>query len=436
VKAAADDPVAALHAWEADALERIREMLVRGYEPGVAEVLKERTERNPEGPLVVYDAWIAWRAGDLPGAREILAGAAPADGPVGRDRAVLAARLAVEAREGASTADGILATIEADDAWRDRPQGVLDATTVSAARIRLAVDLDAELGLAQQLKGVRRAELPLLSVDAVLPLLARRLGGTTNLESLGEHIPIPLSAGDLEGFASRLNEQGVSVVGREVRRSTTIESSSARVVADAILDRVTRRRQAPDGSPDEPDLGLRLAALALRRWTIVTTGLFLARACDALLGAGRARDPQPLAIAGTLGAFVGNEFAPFRLVHPSAGPLEKVVRSSPLEQLPFVEPPPTAARLGHALTFLDSAADEWGMNRRPDLQRLVGGLPSEAGWPDPAMVSARTTAAKEVLAAFSAAGPALDGIGVYLLSPDPLDVLVRRVLGVPDQLAR
>lgn len=439
---AAHDPAAAQKAWEADAVGRLQLMLGRGLEAGVAQVLAEHPERAANGPIVVYDAWVAWRAGDLERARGILAAAPPVDGSIGRDRTVLAARLALAAGDPVA-ADALLAQVEPETRWQDRPSAILDATTVTAARVRLSIDLDAELALWRRFQDDPRSSEEALqhlpAADVVLPLLARHLSRTGGYESLGERLQIPMSPDDGQAFVARIAGQ---------RRTATPDTPPMEILPVAPPPPVW---PAPEPDPAAKDgrsagtdadtlpthprvLAILLEAFAARRWSIVANGPFLARACDALLSATGARDPQPLAVGGTLGAFAGNEWAPFRLFHPSVGPIDQVLRRSALEQLPILDPPPTVRQLEHALDFLDAAAKEWTIPGRPDLRPLREATAD--GIPGPRSLAARSAAAKDVYQVFVMAGPALEGIGAYLLSPDPLDVLVRRVLGIPDQLAR
>lgn len=437
---AAEDPVAVLNAWETDAVGRIRAILVRGFEPGVADVLKERPQRSSDGPVIVYDAWVAWRGGDLEGARAILAEAPSTGGPIGRDRAVLAARLAIESGDAAA-ADDILASIEEDGRWQDRPQAILDATTVTAARLRLTIDLDAELRLLRllldsgQRSNTGAPALPLPSTDVVLPMLTRRLSDVDGYESLGESIPIPISPADYPAFVSRIDERRRAAASRPLPMLASPLAPSPTAKGWAEME-ATLMAEAPQASPDTElwAVAAHLESLAYRRWSLVTLGPFLSRACEVLRAAGRARDPQPLAIGGILSAFGGNRWTSIQLFHPDGGPLGAIVSGASPAQLPLLEPPPTLDQLMHAAEFLDSDVYERRGISSVDVQRLLSAVSPNSS--EPGGYSARVTATGAVLQAFQGVGAPLDGIGVYLLSPDPLDVLVRRVLGVPDQLGR
>ena len=141
--------VEGLEEWENDVARRIHKALERGLLRVIPAYLAERPERSRSSPLVFYDAWTKWNAGDLGAARALLA-AGKASGVVGRDQAVLAAFLAARAGDR-DEADRLLATADGEDEWRDRPDGPLAALAVRAARIRLTVDLEKELELAEAL---------------------------------------------------------------------------------------------------------------------------------------------------------------------------------------------------------------------------------------------------------------------------------------------
>ena len=172
-----------LVAWENEAHDHVRALIARGKLQSVGPLLAERAKRGPASPLVLYDAWLRWAlSDDVAGAREILLAAGDAEGTVGRDRAVLAAWLAAEARDRPEADRQLLAVADAER-WADRPEPELDALTVEAARVRLTIDAETELELSEML-AERRADpislgdTPLTPSDVITPFLADQLGGT------------------------------------------------------------------------------------------------------------------------------------------------------------------------------------------------------------------------------------------------------------------
>jgi hypothetical protein len=143
---------------------------------------------------------------------------------------------------------------------------------VEAARIRLAVDLDAEAELADLLDagddGLLAAVRGLLKErDVVLPSLSRRLGSTVTIESYG--LTVPTAAEQLPAFSG------------EIARTTG------------------------DVTAPGPAVAQRLRELADRRWGIATSTMFLAEACRR---ADEELEPDPLVVAVcvTLAAFRGD----------------------------------------------------------------------------------------------------------------------------------
>jgi trypsin-like peptidase len=414
--------------WEHDAAARIRAMLARGIVRGVQDVLAERSERSDGSVLALYDAWTRWRDGDATAAGAILAAAPLDDGPASRDRSALAASLALAAGDRRA-ADGLLAAIEDPTRWAERGQMELDTLSVTAARARLTVDLDREaelLGLlrapgAVDVAAALRGVLP--ASEVVIPLLARQLTQTGSFESLGERIAIPGTPQDLLQFTADLDRtrtrpfDGPSFVLPLVGGAAA--AGSIWSGADMAASLPWPFEPEPAASPASGvatvsrgrSLGLDLMVLAWRRWTLVSSGLFLRRAGDVLRSlTPQLHDPQQLAIVGTLGAFAGNEWSPFRLWDPDGGQLGPLAETIVLDQIPYVEPRPTGARLASVMQLVGTI-DEGS--------RLLT-LANQAATLD------------ALVAQFRSGGPELEGLGPYLLSPDPLDILLRRILGVPD----
>jgi hypothetical protein len=205
---AATVPSANLEVWEKEAAERIRAAFGRVLLRVVPEILKERGERSATSPLALYDAWTRWQADDLAGARACLGAVGEIHGSIGRDRAILGALFATQAGDRPE-ADRLLAKLDDEKQWSDRPNGPLEALAVRAARVRLAVDLKTEVELSKVL-GKEPDDSPLLtelkrfltSADVVLPRLCQRLGSTWSFEDVS--VAVPFSQLELENFRLRL----------------------------------------------------------------------------------------------------------------------------------------------------------------------------------------------------------------------------------------
>lgn len=418
-----------LLSWETDAVTRIRSLLGRGLITGVTKVLGERRDRSEGSPLTTYDAWTLWRRGDLEGARRPLRKAPADDSPASRDRIVLAALLAREAGDRRE-ADLLLASIEEPGRWSDRWAPLLDALSVGAARARLCVDIPLELELYRSVRDDADSSRLLVDVlpvaDVVLPLLARRVGiETSGLEAIGEHVTLPIEPQELERFAAEIDRIRLmhapsgspilpivdvdgSATSRDPWQATEQGMAAILPTHGMIGDRAIAIRSN----------GLDLMILGWRRWRFATSSTFLARAVDETLTSAP-MDLQRLSVIGTLGAFVGNEWGPVRFVHPGVGPLGALVARTTFEELSRLDIPPERSQIAAAANVLAQ-----GMERTYDAVSLTSSATRQSSSTEPPM--------RAMLRAFLDAGPAVEGLGLYTLTPDPLDVLTRRVLGLPD----
>jgi hypothetical protein len=398
-----------LATWEGDACGRISELLQRGNVERVAPILAEYSDRSPGSPLVFYDALVhRWR-GEREEARAVLAAAAPAEGLVARDRALVAAWLAAEAGD-LETADGWLEGLDRSGAWTERQDPVLDALTVSAGRVRLRIDAATESWLAgrlrsdQALRDLARRYLP--RADAVMPALADEL--IASPDAIAERVLAPRPGEPWEPFASTVDRartaRGAALALRIADRAAPGELAGLRELAAPLPDpELARSLQSIPA----------LAELAWRRWRYVLESAFVPLACELVMRAEPASDPQVHAVTGTLAAFAtpGNE-AEVALTHGRAGPLPDLFArllegSRRLLALGYGHAPPESqlALAGDVLRELD--------------------LPA---------VSGHWATAVNIVAQAGDSIPIGRRIALlHLLSPDPLELLVRRVAGLSDR---
>jgi len=411
--------------WERDACDRLQALLLRGVLPSVDAVLAERAERSSGSALVVYDALSRHWNGDGEGARALLDAAEPAGGLVDRDRAVVRAWLAAKAqdREGA---DRRLAELEPHERWSDRPDPALDALTVTAARVRLAINMHAELQLAELLREsddperLRVAlEVVLPPSDVVMPVLSDQVGSRRGLESYGQELMIPAHPAELERFVLELDDAR-----RSHTRGMALLVGDPDADAAGLQDSVAYVAQSPLGSEPLLEqglmLGVDLEVLAWRRWRCTAGRPFLAGAVGEALRLELGGDPQRLAIVGALAAFAGHKRSAFQLVDKRVGVLsEFFMRPSVEPELVLAAPPlPSWERLRFALRvlkFVRVPIDP--ITAKPDpasapVAKEVVRLVEQVRWKQPELVS----------------------LLFLLLSPEPLEMLVRRVTGIPDSV--
>ena len=363
-----------LAAWEQDAAERVHAANKRGLSRIVAATLAEHRERTAGSPLLVYDAWGRWSAGDRAGAAALLDQADPTTGPIGRDRALLRAGLAAEAGER-TTADRLLVEIAAEALWPDS----LSALAVQAARVRLTVDLEAELELTALRDELSIADEPdggpataaiqsrIAPGDAVLPRLARQV---TGLVALPQAV-IPNGPDELIAFADAVDD---------VRRNLRLRGRAKLRNYSHVLDGQVGHVLA---------LARRLGELGERRWELATTTPLLIELRDRAVAVTAPPDPLTLAVVSSLAAFRG---------------LPLIVRSSsPLD----------LDDLLNDLGYHVARALRSEVNRSALAQSIIDyELPPGGRLKSP---------------------PAVEAVLLYVVSPDPLTLLIRRALGLPDE---
>jgi hypothetical protein len=408
--------------WEKDAVKRLREVLARGHVRGVADILTEHTERTAGSPLVLYDAWQLWQYGKLTAARQLLADAKPGSESIERDRMVLAARLA--AIDGdRRRADELLLEISGGSS-----PDVEAAQTIMAARIRLTIDLDSEAALTEMLGSSSGAELLdavvniLPPPDVVMPSLATRVSFFGSLETAIESVAIPSSQSELGVFATWLDVERSFTLKETHPVFLPVAGTKGNQNNDAwrAAELKTPMANANSRNPKVNrgiELARDLAVLGWRRWRLVTTSFFLDQACKLALNSGSLWSPEAIAIVGTLGAFHGSPGNTFTLTYRDRSLHDLLERAAP-SRVPTTAPPPTEVQISRAEEILKlniGATDtaEFG-SRAPDLSHGSKFEPPARGLVE-------------------ASGPDV-GLAFYLLSPDPLEMLVRRTIGVPDSL--
>jgi len=429
-------PSISLEVWEHRAVERIRDVIGRGLLRAIPDILNERGERSTLSPLLLYDVWMRWYAGDLVGARATLSAAGAAEGSIGRDRALLGALLAAHASDRPE-ADRLLAQIEDERRWRDRKNKALETIAVRAARVRLTVDLQTELDLVQILnENPDPASLQetlsrfLRPGDVALPALSQRLGYRRTLEVLGEGIGIPTNRSELQAFAQELDRERRATVGDAffaalpLDTDTPTETPGPWRASDLNLPRDLGMRlegRLAQGAA----FGLDLAVLGWRRWGIATTSLFLAQACEQALRTDAAGDLLRLSVAGTLAAFRGQELG-LSLGSEYFRSLDDVLGKVLLTNQAMHAPPPPADRLALATKILSHEPE--ASRTSVALMAWLAGTTERNENPTSGLVS------DYLPGSFFRDGERqeLRTLLLYLLGPDPLEMLFRRIVGLPD----
>jgi V8-like Glu-specific endopeptidase len=296
--------VATLALWEQDAHTRILGARTRRLDRNVSRILKERSQRTPDSPLIFQEAFELRERGKRKQAVALLESVGEAKGPIERNRIALRALLANDADDRVA-ADVLLSRIDNHAVWSDRRNGSLEALCVQAARIWVRTDLDAECKLISRLRNTRarrRSRRVLVPLDVILPRLRRCLTpAAASLERSVVRVDV-----DAEGVTRPLIE------GVEQERLSTLrdEPPGTRRHRIELINRPNP--QAPLELESSRALGLhgardddvtRLAQLGWSRWRYVSAASFLRDAAGLSKGGESTNPPMEIAILGTLALF-------------------------------------------------------------------------------------------------------------------------------------
>jgi V8-like Glu-specific endopeptidase len=395
--------------WEQEAAERIRASRKRGLKRAAPKILEEREQRSEDSLLAFHEAFEERAAGLSGAAIERLDRVGYPDGAIGRDRRVLRALLAAEAGDR-GTADRHLAPIGFPMFWKDRPQGEFEALGVQAARVRLAVDLEAEAALLSEMQGAPdgpRASLirdSLSPVDVLLPQLAR------SLAPRGIEITLPCPI-----FESSVLVPAVAVLAESRRRDglprehPVLAELRRELEEDPASDLASATARFP-GLP--PGLPLRELDLGWRRWRIAAGSSFLPAACRLAASGVAQGGPLAAAVLGSLAVYCGSFHGLVLFVgdQPLFDFLQRAASGCELRA--------TAATLGQVERLLTTA------------------LPDAPPFPRPPWLADQHVAlvwrAEMVLSEWKVE-PRTRALAFHMLTPDPLEQLVRELAGQVQQ---
>ena len=255
-------------------------------------------------------------------------------------------------------------------------------------------------------------------MEVLLPSLAGRVGNKPDAEVLAAAIKIPETPKELRAFAA--------VLDRERRRKLDLPGASFSAAAlpgfalpeaqggPTVLD--VELQPGTTIAPDQLARVRDLAELGRRRWQLATTDLFLAEAWERAYHADEDGATLGISIIGTLTAF--------RASTPGATPLPFVGRTAEIRDM---DPPVKRRKL--AEPDLDDDSLMAAILRHEEQICPPAALPS-SGLIDassPATITGALRPGERVPAI-----PPLFWLRLYLLTPDPLDVLLRRIIGLPD----
>lgn len=425
--------------WEMNTAQTITNLMKRGLHRTVPTVLAERFERSKNSPLIVYDAWSKLSVNDPAGAIQLLKAAGDAQGIVGRDRALMTALL--ERDRDPAKADKILKGLEKQSLWNDRPDEVLERLAVRAARIRLTIDHDLEFKLNKETIAARfdRKRVALITrylmpADLVLASLREATDNIKGKESFSnEALIIPYDEITQKQFLMDFNRK---------RQANAVSYAFSTIGTDQVSELFSLlKRFLSDLDDNIVGIITNLTLRGIKRWELATENFFIGQACQHCLAANVINDALLLSVAATLTCFEGQEMR-FPKEFPELSVPKftigndglHTIGSRKFSDLLHVVWVTFMSRFqnfssGKNFTFAEKMIreqtdnrilEEWFMKMTESQRSDHNQKEDNLGQTSYAEVAALIDRYK------------LNSVILYFLGPDPLEMLCRRVLNLPD----
>lgn len=405
-----------LDAWELETYKKIRTIIETAPPRIIRGILSERLERTYSTSLFIYDAWMLEQEGMLKQAREKLALATVKDILVEFDRLVMGALFSIydsqpdEAEEKLARAEKIANTLEKDE-WGPR------RLLVRSARIHIATDIGKELDLSKlsrELINTRRKssdpdKIFLKPEDIMEPSLHRFYLRQTTPSSY-KIMKIPSNPDELEGFILNIN----------LTRGPHAKNNDYLIPG---LEVIQKKDWYKDGlelkylNEIQATEEVYLSFLAWKRWQLITTDLYLHDATMAIRYGTLKFDQTFLSILSTLAAFIHSPL----IVGPELNIqtwILNAIQSIPGKSITLF-PDDLACDRAVTLLEINSQLKDRGIEKLKksiEIYQHDASKSSRNGLPFYELVDIQDPELKIVLLA--------------ILSPSPLEVLVRQVLGV------
>ncbi len=409
--------------WEINTLKQINDMIGRGLFNQIQEILSARTERSENSPLLLYDAWAAGMDNKLR-TIEILAGSKANNPIIKRNENIL--RALTEAQTGnIKKADHFLAELS-NTKWDDRKNSKYEALALYAARVRFTVDLESELAIAELIRNNQDDMHPAFIKDflasryIVLPSLSEKLEESWQLESLGSNLTLPKDEKELYFFEESLKS-------RTPQRMQMFDISMFDISTPDIEGLYERNKGAKNRVNNTiPEAYHRIIDLALLghfRWNLAATYKLLAQFANIASNKEEVLDPLELSIIATLTAFRGQEMTVY--LEGSKEPTIDTFLMRVSANYSRTSLTPISNKQGELLvTFIKNEMfNSLGGNKLlKDLEHLGQNYDH---------TSFTFMSSLRLLSGF-AKDPAASTVMLYLISPDPLEMLCKRIIGLPD----
>ena len=414
--------------WETNALKQVKDLLARGQVNKVNDILKQRTERSENSPLVVYDALVAGSSKDIPKAITLLSKNGVSSSAIQSEKLLLRA-LFEEQKGDWQMADYLLSQIT-PEFWRSRKKNKIEALTVQAARLRLAVSISNELAITALNKPgskeialmKKMLEIALATGDAILPSLTELINGYWRQESFGSYLKLPVNKNELREFTRSLQQKKHKIFPFDISPGNLQELFSNPVNKKEIesLSADMNTKKSGNGT-----IIAELALLASYRWKQASETLLLYDLTTPAIGKEGEIDPLDLSVIASLAAFRGQ---PMEVILDGyGGPsidsfLNRVIKNNPKSAVP-----PLSEKRKHLLTDYISLELQNTSSKQSVPESLIIGIEKEI---EKQSGTSYSYSSLRILSSIK--NEASVSMLLYLFGPDPLEMLCRRVLGLPD----
>lgn len=400
-----------LEVWETQTVKEIRNRLSRGMYTGLSSILGIRTERSVSSPLLVYDTFDLMQQGELDKALTKISDQAT-DALIEKERSILRAYLLNRKGRG-EEADYFLSRYEHEENWTAFQDRKIISLGLRAARIRLNVDLKTELELLEQHTDSLKDISSFLSPsDMLLADLQPFFQRYAKLESYESGIAIPTQENQLSEFIFVLQQKRLALASLALPidkdlQHVSIEDWRAKLISNVDLDK---------------DLLTRVFDLALkgyRRWRLACKDLMLYEISKIVNEKKGSLTPLELSVFATLFTYRGEELD---LLSNEGYPqtlnecIMDFIKESPKEAFPVLN-----------LEQIEILKERYfGFNLKDVLlfiNRIFEGLTKEQYM--------NKLDIQSILFISKMEKHHLLGFLFYFLSPDPLEIICKKVLQLP-----
>jgi hypothetical protein len=287
----------------------IKNRFSRGMITELDEILGVIKKRSTESPLLIFDAFNCWKKGELQNAISILKYADQTIPTVQKDRDILHAFLLSQAGDWEG-ADELLETLEDGSFWAGMTDQTLLLMMVTAARIRLMVDIEAEIKLFKALQNKYGTDAAIVSLlrqfltpsDIVMPLLNYSFAERVTFESFSSGLKVPVTELELPDFRQEMQKERFRTSPFAISLEDNVTAYTNGIWRGKVIFLKNK------GLSDELfNIASELAYKGYRRWKLATSKPILGDLCKLVVNKREMSPVIYVALGAILVAFRGQQ---------------------------------------------------------------------------------------------------------------------------------